>query len=69
MTHGANSAVDRAVMRERYQNSSFMHDAVKQLEVTLDGYIDGVPWDFGSKGLVDIAATEDFAEEDLLFQE
>lgn len=61
---------DRSVMREVYKDVAFMRDAVIQLETALDldeGYVNGVPWDFGSLGVNDYTAAGGAANEDLMF--
>lgn len=60
----------RKVMREVYRDVGFMRDAVTQLGIALDqdeGYVNGVPWDFGSLGFEDYAAAGGAPEADLLF--
>jgi hypothetical protein len=50
------------VLRDSYQRASLLPEAVAQMTMALDrgkGYESGVPWDFGSDGLVDGEETLD----------
>ncbi|KAK4503161.1 hypothetical protein PRZ48_006589 [Zasmidium cellare] len=68
MTLGAKlSEAERSIMRKYYKDVGFMRDAVKQLEKALEGYVNGKPWDFGSKGLEDTMRDGGAKEEDQLF--
>lgn len=69
MTLGAKlSTHERKVMREYYKDAGFMRDGVKQLGEGLDGYKNGVPWEFvESKSLHDTMLAGGPKEEDLLF--
>ncbi|KAF2165433.1 hypothetical protein M409DRAFT_55829 [Zasmidium cellare ATCC 36951] len=69
MTLGAKITDEqRDAMRKRYDNASFMRGAVAQLEKAIEGYVNGVPWEFDSKGLQDTQLTGGVADEDdLLF--
>ncbi|CAK1364583.1 unnamed protein product [Cercospora beticola] len=61
---------ERDSMRQYYKDCGLVRDAVTQLGAALDrdsGYVNGVPWDFGSVARNTIIANGGPSQEDLIF--